>query len=284
MRALAHLNALRVLSLLPVSRLTVPGVSAQQLYQPDDLGYRPLYSTMASADEGKAFHDPSTGQLGSKAPAEDTVLDSAPEVAKVAEAELKLDGADPLGLKAPAKEAEKAAEPKLPPLTAHEFKQYNRLAEHMNYFHEHFRHTWDTLYGACETGKRPAGMSLKQFIDEGLQFIRHLTAHHDIEETYVFPLLAAKMPEFKGTRQGGNAKAAELLQQHKEIHKGMDDFEAYLKQCRNKEVEFELGVLKTKMDGWRAVLWKHLDQEVQTLGAENSKYLPAEAAGRCIVC
>jgi hemerythrin-like domain-containing protein len=113
-------------------------------------------------------------------------------------------------------------------------------------------------------------MSLKQFIDEGLQFIRHLTAHHDIEETYVFPLLAAKMPEFQGGGRG-NAKAAELLQQHKEIHKGMDEFEGYLKQCRNKETEFELGVLKTKMDTWRAVLWKHLDQEVKTLGAENSK-------------
>lgn len=30
--------------------------------------------------------------------------------------------------------AESKAEPALPPLSGHEFKQYNRLAEHMNYF------------------------------------------------------------------------------------------------------------------------------------------------------
>ena len=30
--------------------------------------------------------------------------------------------------------AESKSEPALPPLSAHEFKQYNRLAEHMNYF------------------------------------------------------------------------------------------------------------------------------------------------------
>lgn len=30
--------------------------------------------------------------------------------------------------------AESKSEPTLPPLSGHEFKQYNRLAEHMNYF------------------------------------------------------------------------------------------------------------------------------------------------------
>jgi hypothetical protein len=28
----------------------------------------------------------------------------------------------------------------------------------MEYFHNNFRNTWNTLYKACETGKRPAGM------------------------------------------------------------------------------------------------------------------------------
>lgn len=109
-------------------------------------------------------------------------------------------------------------------------------------------------------------MSLKQFIDTGLQFAQHLTAHHGIEERFVFPMLARRMPEF---RAGRNADA--LLQQHRAIHKGMDQFEAYLKACRARETELELGVLREKMDSWGEVLWTHLDQEVKTLGAENMR-------------
>jgi hypothetical protein len=74
------------------------------------------------------------------------------------------------------------------------------------------------------------------------------------------------MPEFK---QGRNA--AELLRQHKEIHRGMDVFEEYLSKCRSGETDLELSVLKQKMDSWGDVLWKHLDQEVRTLGAENMR-------------
>ncbi|KAF3770291.1 hypothetical protein M406DRAFT_320309 [Cryphonectria parasitica EP155] len=167
----------------------------------------------------------------------------------------------------PVTEEEKAP-PALPPLSAHEFKQYNRLAEHMDYFHEHFRRSWTTLYTAASSGRRPAGMGLKQFLDEGLSLISHLTTHHNIEETYVFPVLARKMPEFQAGGRGGR-KAAELLQQHKEIHKGMDGMEDYLRRCRNGETDLEMSVLRTQMDTWGEVLWKHLDQEVKTLGADN---------------
>lgn len=122
-------------------------------------------------------------------------------------------------------------------------------------------------------------MSLKQFIDDGLSFISHLTTHHNIEETYIFPVLARKMPEFQASGKG--KKAAELLQQHKDIHHGMDEMEGYLRRCKNKEVDFELGVLKGKMDSWGEVLWKHLDQEVRTLGAENvRKYFSIEEVRR----
>lgn len=132
------------------------------------------------------------------------------------------------------------------------------------------------MYTACETNRRPANLSLKQFLSTGLQFCSHLTTHHGIEEQHIFPVLAAKMPEFK---QGRNA--AELLRQHKEIHKGMDVFEAYLDKVRSGEEELQLSVLKTKMDSWGAVLWKHLDQEVKTLGAENMrKYWTVEEMRR----
>ncbi|KUI64936.1 hypothetical protein VM1G_00379 [Cytospora mali] len=170
-------------------------------------------------------------------------------------------------------------EPVLPPLSAHEFKQYNRLAEHMDYFHEHFRQTWNLLYQAASSGRRPAGMTLKQYVDEGLQFISHLTMHHNIEEAHIFPVLARKMPEFQSGGKG--RRAAELLRQHKDIHRGMDLMEAYLRQCRRGEVELEMRALKDKMDTWGAVLWKHLDQEVEVLGAENvRKYWTVEEIRR----
>lgn len=123
------------------------------------------------------------------------------------------------------------------------------------------------LYNAASSGRRPAGMSIRQFIQEGLAFISHLEGHHGIEERYVFPVLALKMPEFQAGGKG--TKAAELLQQHKEIHKGMEVFEVYLKQCKTGEADFQMRELKDKMDTWAAVLWKHLDQEVETLAAEN---------------
>lgn len=152
--------------------------------------------------------------------------------------------------------------------------------------HDHFRKSWKLLYTAASTGRRPAGMTLKQFIDEGpvnpfhsclqpiltsrlgISLVRYLETHHGIEETYFFPLLAKKMPEFRSGKGNG---ASELLQQHKQIHAGMDVFEDYLRKCRNGETELELSVLKEKMDLWGDVLLKHLDQEVKTLGAENMR-------------
>lgn len=77
------------------------------------------------------------------------------------------------------------------------------------------------------------------------------------------------MPEFKN---GPNYKgAAELLRQHKLIHEGMELFEQYLRQCETGESELVLRTLKAKMDTWGEVLWTHLDQEVETLGAENMR-------------
>lgn len=82
------------------------------------------------------------------------------------------------------------------------------------------------------------------------------------------------MPDFRSGKGGG---AGELVRQHRLIHAGMDGFEEYLRQCRGREIEFELSVLKEKMDSWGDVLLSHLDQEVRTLRADNMrKYFTAE--------
>lgn len=171
------------------------------------------------------------------------------------------------------------AEEKLPPLSAADFRVYNSMAEHMEYFHNHFRQTWTTLHNACVQNRRPSNISLKAFINLGLQFISHLTAHHSIEEAHIFPILAKKMPEFRSSPSSSSSSgpgkagsgAAELLRQHKEIHIGMDQFEEYLNQCRSGQRELVLSELKARMDCWGEVLWKHLDQEVKTLGADNMR-------------
>ena len=105
---------------------------------------------------------------------------------------------------------------------------------------------------------------------KGLSLARYLEGHHNIEETYIFPILARKMPEFR-TGPGAGAGAGELVRQHRLIHDGMDIFEDYLRRCRSGETELELSVLKEKMDSWGDVLLGHLDQEVKTLGAENMR-------------
>lgn len=97
----------------------------------------------------------------------------------------------------------------------------------------------------------------------GMEFTSQLNMHHSIEEQYVFPNLAKKMPQFK--------KGVDLLKQHKEIHKGMDRLEEYLEACRTGERELRLSEMKEVMDTFGKVLWEHLDDEVRTLGAENMR-------------
>ncbi|KAF5879706.1 putative neutrophil cytosol factor 2 protein [Botrytis fragariae] len=161
---------------------------------------------------------------------------------------------------------EEKKEEALPKLSAADFKIYNSMAEHMNYFHNHFRQTWTLLKTATTNNQRPRDLSLRQFLQTGLSFLSQLEVHHGIEEQHIFPVLARKMPEFANGKN-----AAELLRQHREIHKGMDVMQEYLEKCRDGETELSLKVLGEKMDGFGEVLWKHLDQEVETLGAENMR-------------
>lgn len=151
----------------------------------------------------------------------------------------------------------------LPKLTPSEFRTYNNMAEHMEYFHNHFRHTWNTLYKACETNKRPAGMSIRSFLSMIDQFCHSLTVHHTIEEQHIFPVLAKKMPAFR--------EELELLTQHKGIHDGLEKLEEYVAECRSGEKELQLKEIKRIMDGFGKVLWAHLDDEVKQLGAENMR-------------
>ncbi|KAJ5270080.1 hypothetical protein N7534_005817 [Penicillium rubens] len=148
------------------------------------------------------------------------------------------------------------------PLSASDFRAYNRMAEQMEGFHGHFRLIWNQLWEACESsGKR--ALSARQMITLGLQFCSQLDFHHSIEEQHIFPVLAKRMPEFR--------KELELLSQHRQIHAGLEKLEKYLEQCRSGEEDIRREEVKRLMEGFGKVLWTHLDQEVQTLGAANMR-------------
>lgn len=119
------------------------------------------------------------------------------------------------------------------------------------------------LYGACEAGKRPQGMSIRSFLAAGDDFCHHLTVHHTIEEQHIFPVLAKKMPAFK--------KELQLLTQHKEIHKGLDKLEEYLADVKSGKRDLVYGDMKVVMETFGKVLWEHLDAEVNELRAENMR-------------
>lgn len=161
------------------------------------------------------------------------------------------------------------ADQELPKLSAEEFRQYDKLAVMMNAYHNHFRHVWKMLYTAAESGERQSGMSIRQFLAYGLQLCRSLNAHHSIEERYIFPELAERMPIF--------ADNDHLIGQHHQIHEGIEKLEEYLQACLYGDKELRMSELKGIMDTFGVVLWSHLDDEVATLGAENMrKYYSAK--------
>lgn len=89
--------------------------------------------------------------------------------------------------------------------------------------------------------------------------------HHGIEEAHIFPILGRRMDAF-------NAKSATgPLEQHRQIHKGMEELQAYLSACQSGTKTLKRDEVKTIMDGFAVVLWTHLDDEVKLLGAENMR-------------
>lgn len=143
-----------------------------------------------------------------------------------------------------------------------EFKVYNRLAEHMSYYHSILRANWDELYAGSAPASKASAASV---IRVGIQFCNHLKAHHDIEESMWFPVLARKMPGF---RDGEFAKS-----QHKEMHKGLDVLQPYLIDCKAGVQDFRRDRVRSIMDSFATVLWNHMDEEVRELEAESmSKY------------
>ncbi|KIW13709.1 hypothetical protein PV08_08900 [Exophiala spinifera] len=151
-------------------------------------------------------------------------------------------------------------DPVLPPLSAADFRLFNRLAEEMEFYHSMLRSTWDQVYAGTAPGSR---LKPSQLISLGLRFCQHLEVHHDIEEAHWFPVLGRKMAGFQAR---GFAK-----EQHKEMHKGLERLVPYLTGCRSGDRELRREEVREIMDSFAQVLWSHLEDEVRELGAENMR-------------
>lgn len=164
----------------------------------------------------------------------------------------------------------------MPALSQSDFRAYNRMADMMELFHNNFRQTWNTMYSACDpTSLTAKSISATKLVNMGSAFVHHLEVHHSIEEAHIFPVLAQRMPMFQADAMVGP------LEQHRQIHKGMDELEAYLNACKSGEKSLRREEVKEIMDGFGGVLWTHLAEEVEHLGAENMrKYWKKEEIAR----
>jgi len=71
------------------------------------------------------------------------------------------------------------------------------------------------------------------------------------------------------------ARNGDHLKEHEEIHKGLDEYVAYIRKCRKSPSEFDGEMLKEIMDSFRVALFKHLDHEVESLSGEEMKKVRA---------
>jgi hypothetical protein len=144
------------------------------------------------------------------------------------------------------------------------FRQWNRLADSMTGFHSRFEREFNDVYDQAAGGFHKHGMSLRAFLNSAQVVNRHLDGHHRIEEAYIFPLLAHKMPQFKPGRKGQDG---EHIAYHRKIHEGLDKYDAYLNKAMRDQSSYSSEELRAIMDSLRKPLFDHLDEEVRDLGA-----------------
>ncbi|KAI0930437.1 hypothetical protein AcV5_007150 [Taiwanofungus camphoratus] len=119
------------------------------------------------------------------------------------------------------------------------------------------------IYQLADGSFSNTGMSLQTYLRMANQLVRHLTAHHTIEEEYIFPVLAKRMPGF-GTGE-------RHLKSHEAIHDGLDKLSALIRRWTMNPSTYSPTEMMACLDSWREVLFKHLDEEVEDLSGKNMK-------------
>lgn len=114
------------------------------------------------------------------------------------------------------------------------------------------------------------------------------TTHIDSQETYIFPILSKKMPQFAA----GKRESGEHLVAHQKIHDGLDRYDRFLSDSLDDPSVYSGKKLREIMDSFREVLFtcvksnlnyrdicadvlssrvRHLDEEVKDLQGESMR-------------
>ncbi|KAJ4367024.1 hypothetical protein N0V83_007554 [Neocucurbitaria cava] len=149
--------------------------------------------------------------------------------------------------------------------------------------HSGFRAEWDRIYATGNDGIR--SMTPEAFMTMILEWCQSLDKHHNLEEQHVFPKLAVKMPAFRRD-ESDESRVADVVhanerlvsspgyvhEQHRQIHAGLDVLHNCVKTWLAREQnEVDWEDTRKLMDSFGAILWKHMDEEVEMLGAANMK-------------
>jgi len=148
-------------------------------------------------------------------------------------------------------------------LAQSEKKEWNKLADLMDVYHESFRRDFNTLQESADGSFNQRGMSLPMFLNVATSLIRRLDMHHMVEESSLFPMLAQRMPEFS---QNEKHKTS-----HKQIHDGLDKLSALVKKWKKDTTTYSPSELLACLESFREVLFRHLDEEVSDIGGENMR-------------
>ncbi|KAJ5085713.1 hypothetical protein N7532_010484 [Penicillium argentinense] len=135
----------------------------------------------------------------------------------------------------------------------------------MEGMHHELRNLWLGLRTDCaRMEERLDPAAGQRLIEHGLAFCNELEVHHDREETFLFPKLADRMPEF--------GPQSTLVDQHKKIHVGLAALKRYLLDCHIEEKVLDRAHIRAIMDTFSEVLLAHLDDEVYALRAERIRW------------
>ncbi|SJX61790.1 uncharacterized protein SRS1_12774 [Sporisorium reilianum f. sp. reilianum] len=144
-------------------------------------------------------------------------------------------------------------------------------------FHEHFRHSvtqistlLTTLQPSSPSKNKPTNLANLLYLCASL--CRSLDTHHTIEERFIFPVLAPRLPQF--------AHSSQHTREHAQMHSALHELETYVGEVGQRlrggrvksgaEVEevFEWDKMNGLVEGLKAVLLPHLQAEEASLRAD----------------
>ncbi|GAA5908390.1 hypothetical protein JCM6882_007924 [Rhodosporidiobolus microsporus] len=142
-----------------------------------------------------------------------------------------------------------------PPKNPQERREWDRMSSRMEGFHRYFRSSFTQLFELADGSFGKHGLTVPDFMDVAESLLRHLEGHHGIEERYIFPVLAKKMPQFAEDHQ----------EEHDAIHEGMHSLEKLISRFRSEPSTYSPTELRTNLVSWGPVLFYHLNAEVESL-------------------